>query len=47
MDPTHASPPGLTLLSFFKKYLFIWLHQVLVAAGGIWFPDRLHWSVES
>ena len=31
-------------------YLFIWLHQVLVAAYGIWFPDQglnlgpLHWE---
>ena len=21
-------------------YLFIWVHQILVAAGGIWFPDQ-------
>ena len=34
----------------FIFYLFIWLHQVLVAAYGIWFPDQglnlgpLHWE---
>ena len=37
----------------FKRNLFIWLHQVLVVACGIWFPDQglkhrpLHWKVDS
>ena len=28
------------LFFFFFEYLFIWLHQVLVAACGIWFPGQ-------
>ena len=37
--------------SFKKKYLFLWLSQVLVAACGIQFPDQglnpspLHWEL--
>ena len=33
----HLSPK---LLFFFEKYWFISLHQILVAAWGILFPDQ-------
>ena len=38
--PTHSS---LTFLFFFNIYLFIWLHQVLIAACGIF---SVHCSIQ-
>ena len=44
-----AKPPGKSVC-LFKRYLFIWLHQVFLAAYGIQFPDQalnlglLHWE---
>ena len=40
----------LSLKPFYKKWLFLQLRQVLIAACGVWFPEEgwnprpLHWE---